>query len=31
MIKLTIHQGHFAKIWVGHYMDPLVEIEMERL
>ena len=23
-------KGHFAKVWVGHFMDPLFEIELER-
>ena len=23
-------KGHLAKIWVGHFMDPLFEIEVER-
>jgi hypothetical protein len=25
-----IQKGHFVKIWVGHFMDSLFEIEMER-
>jgi len=28
--KSPIQKGHLIKIWVGHFMDPLFEIEMER-
>jgi len=28
--KSPIQKGHLIKIWVGHFMDPSFEIEMER-
>jgi hypothetical protein len=27
--KWPIQKGHFVKIWLGHYMNQLVEIEMD--